>query len=634
MTGSSAGLASGRRAPGRRGIGRLAATAALVVGGIALLAPGAQAEENGEDWEITRYDVTADAAADGAIDVTLDLDFDFGDEAGHGPYVTIGVLQEIPDDPDHYRRFEVTDLTASSPSGAPADVRTETDDGVLGIFVGDENETVEGVQSYVISYTIHGIVNPASVTGGPDAVYWNVVGQQWEIPLSDVSVTFTGPGEPDDVACYRGGVGSTTPCAGVEAQGATTVFSEDSLAPGAGMTIALDWPAGTFDAPDPDLVPRRTWSNAFGVTPATGGLAVGIAAVGSVLVGTAARRKGRDEVYSGLTPGLEPVPGVDDGVAKRRGTAPVAVQFSPPDGVRPGEMGTLADEVANPRDVTATIVDLAVHGYLRISEADRDEGGKPTDWRLERLDRSRDDLVGYERDLDAAIFSGRAEVSLAELRTTFASSMAAAQSGLYAEVVERGWFRRSPQAERVAWYVLGGVLTVLGLVGTAVLAASVGWGLVGLGILVVGIVTLACAHAMPARTASGSAVLAQTRGFELYLRTAEANQIRFSEGEDLFSRYLPYAIAFGVAERWAKVFADLAAAGRAVPDPTWYVGAHPYGAAYAGAWASGGFTDSLKAFSTTTTSAITAPTPGSGGSSGTGGGFSGGGASGGGGGGW
>ena len=79
------------------------------------------------------------------------------------------------------------------------------------------------------------------------------------------------------------------------------------------------------------------------------------------------------------------------------------------------------------------------------------------------------------------------------------------------------------------------------------------------------------------RTADGSAVLAQTRGFELYLRTAEADQIKFEEGIDVFSRYLPYAIMFGVAERWTKVFEQLAAEGRYVFDTTWYTG---YGYGY------------------------------------------------------
>jgi uncharacterized membrane protein len=136
---------------------------------------------------------------------------------------------------------------------------------------------------------------------------------------------------------------------------------------------------------------------------------------------------------------------------------------------------------------------------------------------------------------------------------------------------------------------------------------------------------------MPARTAKGTALLAQAKGFRLYLEKAEADQIRFEEGEDIFSRYLPFAIVFGVAERWAKVFAALAASGAAVAVPTWY-----YGSGYSpGLFNYAAFGSSMDDFATTTSGSIAAATPSSSGSSGFGGGgFSGGGGGGGGGGSW
>jgi uncharacterized membrane protein len=150
---------------------------------------------------------------------------------------------------------------------------------------------------------------------------------------------------------------------------------------------------------------------------------------------------------------------------------------------------------------------------------------------------------------------------------------------------------------------------------------------------VVGLVVLVLAKAAPARTAAGTAVLAEAVGFRRYLETAEANQIRFEEGEDLFSRYLPYAIVFGVAERWANVFGELAAQGRAVPEPGWYAGSSFRTGAFWMSYAA--FGNSLDSFTSIATQSLSAPTPGSSGGSGfSGGGFSGGGVGGGGGGGW
>jgi uncharacterized membrane protein YgcG len=123
----------------------------------------------------------------------------------------------------------------------------------------------------------------------------------------------------------------------------------------------------------------------------------------------------------------------------------------------------------------------------------------------------------------------------------------------------------------------------------------------------------------------------QVEGFKTYLATAEADQLKFEEGEDIFSKYLPWAIIFELADRWAKICADLVAMGR-LPDvvPYWYVG-NIY---YLSAFNTGFLTSSL------TSAASPAPSSGSsgsgfgGGSSFGGGGFSGGGGGGGGGGSW
>ena len=134
---------------------------------------------------------------------------------------------------------------------------------------------------------------------------------------------------------------------------------------------------------------------------------------------------------------------------------------------------------------------------------------------------------------------------------------------------------------------------------------------------------------MAARTADGSAVLAQSMGFRRYMETAEANQIKWEEAEDIFSRFLPYAIVFGIADKWAKTFEEVAqaaaAAGHVVVLPNWYVGTGSFG----------NLASSMDSFSTVAAGTLVS-TPGSSGGSGFssgGGGFGGGGFSGGGGGG-
>ncbi len=128
---------------------------------------------------------------------------------------------------------------------------------------------------------------------------------------------------------------------------------------------------------------------------------------------------------------------------------------------------------------------------------------------------------------------------------------------------------------------------------------------------------------MPSRTAKGTAIARRVGGFRTVIETAETHMSRWAEEQNVFTRYLPYAIVFGLTEKWAKAFEGLA---QMPPDTTWYLSSRPF--IYAD------FGRALDDFSVTTGGTI-ASTPASSGSSGfSGGGFSGGGGGGGGGGSW
>ena len=156
--------------------------------------------------------------------------------------------------------------------------------------------------------------------------------------------------------------------------------------------------------------------------------------------------RGRDEQYAGLTPGLTPGHGQAGQVV--RGSAPtVAVQFTPPAGVQPGMLGTIVDESANTVDVAATVIDLAVRGHLTLEETQSGLFGR-TDWRLTRPGGVVSDptpLHPYEQRLLTGLFATGDSVLLSELKNHFASTLKSVQEAMYTDVVDRGWFRRSPE---------------------------------------------------------------------------------------------------------------------------------------------------------------------------------------------
>lgn len=601
---------------------------AVVVGMLA----GAPAVASDAEDVITAYAMTIELDDDGDAHVVLDLTVDFGSRPNHGPYLRWVVKERYDDEQD--RVYRISRFRASSPT-APTDVRTEEISGYqvaeTAYLVGDEDTTITGVHSYRISFDVEGWVNSAGYpfphgTLDRDELYVDVL-SHWDIPVEAVTIDVLAPAGAQGVACYDDG--SRTCAASVG--GGIASFGTGRVEPGTPLTIAAAYPPGTFGGAEPILQDRWAFSRAFAATPATGALAGVLAVGGGVLLARRARRSGRDEQFVGLTPGLAPAAGQEARVgARRRG--PVAVQFTPPAGFHPAQLGTLVDERADPQDVTAAVVCLAVDGYLRIVRLGAPDGGDDGDWRLDRSDRPDHDLEPYRRLLLEEIFEDRTSVALSDLRTTFAASMARVQDALYDDVTSRGWFRRNPKHARLAWAAQGVLLLVAGVALTVVLAIWTRWALVGVPLVLLGVVWLALTGMAPARTAAGSAVLAQAEGFRHYLATAEADQLRFEEGEDLFSRYLPFALAFGLTERWAHLFAQLAAQGRALAEPTWFVG--PYTGHYPFWAAAGSLGSELSSFTSTATSALTAPAPGTSGGSGFSGGGGGGGVGGGGGGTW
>lgn len=548
----------------------------LVLAGSVLAAPLAHAAD--ED-PIRRMDISVVADQQrGTMRVTQDFDMEFNGGGDHGPYAYLVTRQGLADDESRWRVLTVNDVEVTSPSGAPADVEVERDSSTWAVRIGDPNTTVDGTQRYVLTYTLDGVVNPNAVGGNGDEIYWNAIGFGWEVPISDVSVTLQGPAAVTATNCYAGRQGSTDQCTSHSADGNTAVFAQDRLAPGEGLTVVGQWPVGTFVDAEPTYTKRYTAANTIAPTPGALGLAAGSLAVFGGLAALLFRRFGRDEAYVGLTPGLKPAPGQETTIGPRR-EAPVAVRFTPPDDASPSEIGALIDGTAGTNDVVAGIVDLAVRGYLRIDE-EEPEGGfmarmsgkdKYTDWRLVKLPADRGALPEHLKVLDAALFKKQDDPTLrGDLESTIQGVLMKSKSVLYKKMVERGWYRQNPQALTALWVVAGLGLIALGVLGGFILGRSIGWGLAGIGPIVVGIGVFIAAFFVSARTAEGSAVLAQAEGFKEYLMTAEADQIKVEEDEHIFSRYLPWAIAFGVESHWVGVFRQIAASERHVAEPYWY----------------------------------------------------------------
>lgn len=373
---------------------------------------------------VRSYDVLLTVRPDGGLHVRESIGYDFGTAAKHGIFRAIPT--RVSFDATHDRVYRVHDVTVTSPTGAPSSVQV-TDGATTRIRVGDPATTVTGRQSYVITYDVDGALNPF-----PDAaeLYWNAIGTEWTVPIDAATARVEVPGTVLRQRCLTGPAGSTTSCA-VRAAGKTATFSQAALAPGSALTVVVAMPPDAVASTGPELVERRRQR-----TGNVGGLALPFAFLGVlipllfvalaivlVLSRRSRRQRPRTSAFASYADTERPsAPPIVDG-------QPVTRETSPPDGLRPAQLGTLVDAEANDIDISATVVDLAVRGWLHLEEVP----GRGPDWRLSRRGGDGRSLLPYEQRLLGALFSRGNVVMLSALRGRLARDVRQVKKDLYAD---------------------------------------------------------------------------------------------------------------------------------------------------------------------------------------------------------
>ena len=597
---------------------RLAVPLVLVALALALASPaGAQTGER-----IPSYDVDLTITDDGNLVVRETIVYDFGANERRGIFRNIPTRFVVDDRND--RIYPLRDIAVNGSEGTPDQFTVSEADNQTVLRIGDPNTTITGPHTYEITYTVEGSLNGFD---DHDELFWNAIGTEWPVPIEEATVTVTAPGNISQVACFAGPFESRLPCESADAPEGTetATFEHAGLPAGNAFTVVVGFPTGLVPTPAPILEEKWSAQHAFQMTAATGGGAGVLLALVIGAVSWLTYRTGRDRRFVGshVDQAFGNVTGEDEPMPLMERNGEVPVEFVPPDNLRPGQVGTLIDEKAHPLDVTATIIDLAVRGYLRIEEIPKEGWFGSADWRLARL-RDSGGLHDYEALLFERLFSSRGDVVLlSELKDKFAKDLGQVQDALYKDVVANGWFRERPDHTRAKWIAIGVGVLLLGALLTAGVAAVSSFGLVPVPLVLGGILMLVFAGKMPSRTAKGTGTLRRVLGFKRFIDESEAERARFAEQQHLFTEYLPYAVVFGATEKWAKAFTGLDGQ---LPSTPFYVSPRPFNGFM--------FAAAMTDFSTTTAGTLVS-TPSSSGSSGFGGGgFSGGGGGGGGGGSW
>ena len=596
----------GFTAPAWRVIGLLLAILLL---GMAGTVPATAAE----GWSIDTFDVVISVHADASMTVNETLQVDFS-SPHHGIFRDIPVIYEW--DPRHNRVYDLAVDSVTDVSGRDWRYTTADNGADKEIKIGDPNQTVSGRQSYVIAYTVKGALNGFA---DHDELYWNVTGDQWAVPIKAASASVTVPaGGLLWTHCFQGETGSTEACRESSTTGQGDFASTRVLDAGQQLTVVVGMKKGVVGDVAPILTAKpRTFAEYFSVEPAPVGGALLVLLLGLAWLGRLVWRRGRDMEYASAYYSTK-----DPTERIRPLFRPEAVvpEYRPPDNLRPAQLGLILDEIADTKDLTATIVDMAVRGYLVIKNVTDNKH----DWELVPAKDDTRDLLPYEQKILHGLFDGsKSGTRLSTLKGTFSGTLHDAERSLYEDSVRLKWFTRNPQSTRLSWAMLGILAVLVGVGVTWALGALAGWGLIGVAVFLVGAVMIVASRWMPRRTGLGTDLFKKTLGFRLYMTRAEKERQAFAEKAEIFTQYLPYAIVFGCVHRWAEAFEGI---DTSAAVSTWYQGVGPFYPAI--------FASNLEGFSNTLSTSIAQTPAGSGGSGGGGGGFSGGGGGGGGGGAW
>lgn len=486
------------------------------------------------DFVFDSFASTMTVQTNGTVDVEETITVTFT-SARHGIYRVIPMRYQEEDGRE--RILQISNIGVTDEVGQSLTTSITNDD-ALSILIGDANRTVIGEQTYVIHYTVEGAL---VAFDDFDELYWNVTGDAWDTPPENVTTTINfssdflaalaAPAEPSlRLACYTGVYQSTEKDCQINfvRQTVTATVANNFL------TVAVGWPKGLVEIPAPVYATALT-----DITEHPAFYAVWLLPLlAFIFMLWHWNKHGRDP--------------------KGRGT--VVPEYGPPKGLRSAEMGMVWANKVNDAYLSAAMVELAVLGHIKIIEQVEERlGPDRKTFTLERTDKTTDDLRQWEKELLQALFrNGTTLVTEDQLKRHFAKDKKPAVTSLESRMVDEGYFAAHPGRARGGWTLLGVILLF------------VGFQMASIPLMLTGGIVLLFGWLMAKRTPKGIEAFDQAKGFKLFLSTAEKYRLVWQEKEGIFEKYLPYAMVFGVADKWAKAFAAL----HIEPSiPAWYVGA-------------------------------------------------------------
>ena len=494
------------------------------------------------EWRVTNFASNMTVSNYGDLAVTEHIVLYF-DGQYHGIYRDIPIQYPGPSGTNYTLLLNVRSVTDDQGKKLKYDSNVQGDYRHLKIYIPDAVNTTKAVN---ITYTVR---NAIRWFDDHDELYWNVTGNDWPVPIDHaIAIVLFPPNAVGNLRAqaFTGVYGSEARNASVVVNGnAVSIQTDTPLYMREGLTADVYISKGVLT--EPSKLTFALWflrSNIIVLLP-----------LWALIV----------MFFFWWTKGRDPKPDIS-----------VAPMYEPPKDMTPAEVGSLMDDAVHPRDITSTIVDLAVRGYIKIEETEsKTLVFSHRDYTFHSLkpEGSWSSLEAHERVMLKHMFpAGATQIRLSDLRNQFYVAIPTIKEDILAELKSKGLYTVDPDSAHA--YVLAGVVfTVLPFI----IVQLLGWASIldSVGILIASaivalIIVFLFARIMTAKSLKGVRTKVEILGFQEFINRVDADRLKRMP-MDTFEKFLPYAMALGIENRWAKAFQGIVQ-----NPPTWYVGPTPY----------------------------------------------------------
>jgi uncharacterized membrane protein len=468
-----------------------------------------------DDWYVKDFSAEIKVNLDSSLDITEVIIADCGDlENKHGIFRTLPTKYKT-EEGEYILPTTLRSITDENNEAYEYSKEREAD--TIIYKIGDEDVEVKGENTYIIKYKVENAVR--TERNSYDELYWNILGNFWNMEIDNFRAKIIFPQEIKkenlDIDYYAGILGSKSK-AGFNYiwlnDNELEFRSSNTIGTRTGLTLSATFPK---DIVTPyQYSPRQRFFLAINTTI----LKYIIPLIFLLLALFIWFKFGRNPKVN----------------------KPLIAEYEPPENLSPIEIGSLLNKGwRNKASIPATIINLAVKGYLKIEKIEKKGIFSTADYKFISLDKEIKGLYRAEEKLFENIFSGiEPEVKLSLINNDNRLELAEVFHYASGDLKDRGLISKNSVFIRIRMIILA-VIAFLVFIEVNVLVA-----LSSLSFIVFGFLT------MNRLTLKGVELRHKIKGFKLYMTTAEKYRSRFYEKEGMMEEYLPYAIQFGITKQW------------------------------------------------------------------------------------